>query len=428
MQEQFLHFLWQYQYFEQQNLQTTQAESLEILEIGKHNSNEGADFEQTLLRIGNMEWQGDIEIHWKSSDWNKHKHHQNPRYNRVILHIVWENDVEDVFREDGTPLPTLELKKRVNPDLLEKYKYLQDSSYKIPCRKVVSHIEHLYWFLMLDKALAHRLEQKAQKVEQIWLACQKNWEETTYRLLAQAFGFKINADAFLRLAEQLPLKILLKHSTDLLQMEALIFGQAGFLEDDTEVEDEYFVRLQKEYRFLKAKYELHSLKSSEWNFAKLRPANFPTLRLAQFAQIIHQHINLFSVFLYAEQYKTLEKILLVEPSDYWKTHVVFGKTSKGVFYKLGKVSFENIVINMLVPLLVLYAQKNNKQDAMDKALRFLQAIKAEENYITREWQELGIKAQHAADSQALIEQYNYFCMEKKCLSCVIGAEILKNKK
>lgn len=422
MKEDFLHFVWQYQYFEHQGLKTSAGEEIQIFDVGKANINAGADFEQVKIRIGNTIWQGDAEIHIKASDWKQHKHQNNPRYNQVILHIVWQED-EPILRQDGTTVPTLVLQDKIKTDIFHKYQYLQASKASIPCEKLISEVDSLHQRDMLDKALVRRLEKKALAAKEIWLATQKDWEETTYQLLAQNFGFKVNSSQFLRLSQLTPLKYLLKHSDQLLQIEALLFGQAGFLEQ-TFTED-YPQRLQKEYTFLKAKYHLQGMKANEWNFLRLRPANFPTLRIAQLAQMLFRNANLFSVFVYAEKSKTLEKILQVGASEYWQKHYHFGKEAKRIASKLGKSSLENIIINTICPLLALYAQENKKQELMDKAISFLEQLPAEKNSITEKWEKIGLKASNAADSQAQIEQFNAYCSTKNCLACSIGTNILR---
>lgn len=422
MKEDFLHFVWQYQYFEHQDLRTSTGEELQIFDIGKTNTNAGADFEQIKIQIGATTWQGDAEIHIKSSDWKKHRHQHNPRYNQVVLHIVWEED-EPILRPDGTPIATLVLKNKIKSDIFHKYQYLQASKSEIACEKLIGEVSDLHKIAMLDKALVKRLEQKAFALKEIWLANQKDWEESTYQVLAQNFGFKVNSSQFLRLSQLTPLKYLLKHSDQILQIEALLFGQAGFLEQN--FSEEYPKTLQKEYNFLKAKYNLQGMKASEWNFLRLRPANFPTLRIAQFAQMLVQNINLFSVFLCAEKPNTLHKVLRVGVSEYWQKHYHFGKKTEKTASTLGKSSLENILINTICPLLVLYAKENNKQEFLDKAINFLEQIPAEKNAITEKWQKVGISAKTAADSQALIEQFNYFCTPKNCLACNIGVNILK---
>lgn len=422
MKEDFLHFVWQYQYFEHQDLRISTGEKLQIIDVGKANTNAGADFEQVKIQIGDTLWQGDAEIHIHSSDWKKHQHQYNARYNQVVLHIVWQED-ERTYRPDGTPMPTLVLENKVKSDIFHKYKYLQVNKAEIACEKLIGEASSLYKTMMLDKALVQRLEQKALVLKEVWLATEKNWEETTYQLLAKNFGFKVNSSQFLRLSQLTPLKYLLKHADQILQIEALLFGQAGFLEQT--FTEPYPQNLQREYTFLKAKYNLQGMRASEWNFLRLRPANFPTIRIAQFAQMLVKNINLFSVFLYAEKYKTLEKILQVGVSEYWQKHYSFGKEVQKAASKLGKNSVANIVINTICPLLVLYAQENKKQELIDKAIGFLEQIPAEKNNITEKWEKIGLRVTNAADSQALIEQFSYYCTSKKCLNCSVGISILR---
>ncbi|GAB4126792.1 MAG: DUF2851 family protein [Raineya sp.] len=422
MKESLLHFVWQYQYFEQQDLRTSTGEKLHIFEVGKANTNAGADFEQVKIQIGDITWQGDAEIHIKASDWRKHQHQYNARYNQVILHIVWEED-EPILRPDGTPIATLVLKDKIKSNIFDKYQYLQASKSEIACEKLIGEVDSLHKTAMLDKALVRRLEQKSSALKELWLGNQKDWEESTYQILAQNFGFKVNSSQFLRLSRLTPLKYLRKHSDQILQIEALLFGQAGFLEQT--FAESYPQTLQKEYAFLKAKYSLERMNANQWNFLRLRPANFPTLRIAQFAQMLAQNINLFSFFLYAEKPKTLERMLQVSVSEYWKKHYIFEKEVEKTASTLGKSSLGNILINTICPLLVLYGKENSKQEFIDKAIFFLEQSPAEKNTITEKWRAIGLSPKNAADSQALIEQYNFYCSSKNCLECSVGTKILK---
>lgn len=424
MKEDFLHFVWLYRCFEHQDLRTSKGERLHILDVGKANTNAGSDFQQVKVQIDDFLWQGDAEIHIRASDWKKHQHQQNARYNQVVLHIVWEED-EPILRPDGTPVPTLVLKDKIQPDTFQKYQYLQTSKSEIACGRLIGEVDELHKTAMLDRALVRRLENKASALKEIWLANHKDWEETAYQLLAQNFGFKVNAYQFFRLSQLTPLKYLRKHSDQVLQIEAMLFGQAGFLEKN--FTESYPQILQQEYTFLKAKYRLEGLKASEWNFLRLRPANFPTLRIAQFAQVLAKNMSLFSIFIYTENPKILQKKLQVGVSEYWQSHYIFEKAVQKTASTLGKNSLENILINTICPLLVFYAKENGKQEFMDKAIAFLEQIPAEKNSVTEKWQAMGLFAQNAADSQALVEQLKSYCLPKKCLNCSVGASILKPK-
>ena len=424
MQEAFLHFLWQYQNFTDFQLKTTEGQSVKVLKIGFLNSNAGPDFLDARLLINDIEWVGHVEIHLKASDWFVHGHQQNPAYQNVILHAVWEAD-KPILHPDGSAIPTLLLQPIANLDLINRFENLVQNPNPIACASQFGTIDQIHKLSMLDKALITRLEQKAELVHQLLATTQNDWEETTYRLLAKNFGFKINADTFLKLAERLPLKILQKHRNNLQQIEALVFGVAGFLEENEQA-DEYWLGLKNEFAFLKAKYQLTDkiLGKFEWKFLRLRPANFPTVRLAQFAKLIEQMSSLFSVFINTESSKAINQSLKVSQSAYWKDHFVFGKATDKV-PSMGKSSVENLIINTVVPLLVAYSQSQDNPDFLDKAIELLENCPAEENFITNIWNDLGLKVKNAHDSQALIQQYNMMCTPKKCLRCNVGIALLR---
>lgn len=425
MTEDFLHFLWQFQYFDKQNLATTQRQSLHIWNTGQKNTNAGADFDFAKISLNDIEWVGSVEIHIRSSDWNHHKHQLDTNYNNVILHVVWQDD-HPIQRQDATFIPTLELKDKVNEQWLYQYEKLLENKKPIPCASQLNQVSDLHKIMMLDKALSKRLEKKAGIIYQLWIDNQNDWEETTYQLVAKNFGFKINSEAFLRLSQTISLKTLRKHTDNLLQIEALLFGQAGFLEDSNQESDEYIQKLQKEYHFLDKKYQLRStqLEKKNWKFLRLRPANFPTVRLAQFASLIHQKPHLFSFLLDAEAKELFQKFQ-IKQSLYWQSHYTIGKETKGQVPGLGKTSLENIIINTIAPLRACYAKAKAEQKYMDSAIRLLENTKAESNKITRMWSDLGWKTKSAFDSQALIELYEDFCTLNRCLSCTIGIHLIR---
>ena len=428
MNESFLHFLWQFQNFDKLNLQTTDNEVVEIIKVGRLNSDSGADFQDARIIIGEVEWAGSVEIHLKSSDWDIHKHQFDTSYQNVILHVVWEDD-KPILRKDGTKIPTITLRERADKNLLRKYEAMMESKAEMPCQNQFREVDDIKKISMLDKVLMKRLQDKSLIVSQFLQENKQDWEETTYQILAKNFGFKLNAEPFLSLSKNLPLKILQKHRDNLGQIEALIFGVAGFLQNENnEIEwDDYRKNLRKEFQFLASKYQLHDkvLGQHEWKYLRLRPANFPTVRLAQFAKFIHENANLFSILIHLENVKSLAKILKVKQSDYWIEHYVFGKKSEGNVPTLGNTSVENVVINTVVPLLVTYANQKDNRDYLGKAIRLLEEISAEENNIIKHWQSMGLRIKSAFDSQASIEWYNHFCLAKKCLECNVGVDILR---
>ncbi|MCU0445907.1 MAG: DUF2851 family protein [Microscillaceae bacterium] len=425
MTEDFIQFIWQYQYFDKTKLKTTQDQDLVVLEVGNRNIHAGADYYYTKILLDDMEWVGNVEFHLKSSSWHTHQHSQNPAYNNVILHVVWQDD-KPVLRADHTPIPTLELHHRVNAQWLTRYKQLIHNQAVIPCESQFRQVDNLKKIMMLDKALSQRLWQKSNFVLALLDQNQGDWEETTYQLLAKNFGFKVNSEAFLRLAQNLPYKILLKHRHDVKQLEALLLGQAGFLENLDEP-DTYTQKLREEYLFLAHKYQLkpNQLQLSEWKFLRLRPANFPTLRLAQFAQLIYENSSLCAMFLEGE-IKDLMNRLNFEVSEYWQNHYQLSKISpQKTAHRLGKSAIENILINTASSLLAGYSQAKANQAWMDKAIQTLENLGAENNQILKMWADLGLKVKTAFDSQALVELYQQFCLPKKCLQCVIGMSLVK---
>ena len=418
MNESLLYYIWQFQYFSKENLQTLEGESITIFNTGFLNTNAGPDFNQAKIKIGSIEWAGNVEIHRKASDWLLHKHSRDEAYNNVILHVVWEGD-QLITRADGSMLPTLTLKGRVDENLLQRYGKLVNSASSIPCERSLPNIDPIKKISMLDNALIQRLQAKAKSVDALLEDTFGDWQETTYRLLAKNFGFKVNADSFLRLAKSIPYKLIQKHQSSLLQIEALLFGQAGMLE--TKTKDPYVTSLFQEYDFLSKKYSLQETRMhpSQWKFLRLRPANFPTLRIAQFASLLHS-ANLFSSVMEAISYNKLVEFFSTAPSHYWKTHYHFAKKSKGEVAGIGLSSKENIVINTIAPLWMAYGQAKDDQHFIDRAMEILHHIPAENNKITREWSVRGFTVKSAYDSQALIEQYTNFCKKRQCLNCEVG--------
>ncbi len=427
MNEAFLHFLWQFQYFDKSCLQTTDNEVIQVTKIGRYNTNAGADFQDARILIGEVEWAGAVEIHLKSSDWNLHSHHSDAAYQNVILHVVWEDD-KPILRSDNTKIPTLILSDKTDNTLIKKYSDLVESKTQIACQNQFQKVSDLKKYAMLDKVLMKRLEDKSLFVHQYLTENKQDWEETAYQVLAKNFGFKLNAEPFFRLSKALPLKVLAKHRDNLFQLEALLFGVAGFL-STTNFADEYHAKLAKEFQFLSAKYQLQNkvLGVHEWKFLRLRPANFPTVRLAQFARIIQENINLFSVLIHLDKVESVTKILKVKQSEYWQAHYVFGKKATGKVATLGSTSIENVIINTIVPLLVTYAKQKDDEIYLEKAIRFLEELPAEVNNITKHWQYFEVPMKTAFDSQAGIEWFNQFCQLKKCLSCEVGISLLREK-
>ena len=431
MPESFLYFVWQFQYFHKVGLTTTDGDVLQVLHTGFRNHNAGPDFTHARLLINEVEWVGTVEMHHRTSDWLAHRHQHDRAYDNVILHVVWQDDQAGnghrVARTNGTPLPTLELHALTEATLLERYFALNDSVETIPCAGQFRSVSPLRLTSMLDKAMLQRLERKATDVRQLFGQTSGDWEETTYRLLAINMGFKINADPMAQLSRAVPLKTMLKHRDALHQVEAMLFGASGLLTMDEQ--DEYTAMLQREYRFLAVKYSLSEkqVEAYAWKWGRLRPANFPTLRIAQLARLVTSQGSLFSLFAGTEDMETLLEALQIQPSAYWQAHYRFGKETQKAAPMVGRLSAVNIVINTAVPLLAAYAHHRGEPAYIDRAISLLEQLPAEKNHLTENWATLGLGIRTAFDSQASIELYNEFCAVKKCLSCQIGAALLQKK-
>jgi predicted nucleic acid-binding protein len=422
--EDFLHYIWKFRLFDRINLQTTQGEELEIYSTGLHNTHAGADFQNARIRIGETTWAGNAELHLSSSDWQRHGHTADNAYDNVILHVVYRDD-EPLFRTDGRRVPTLELKDRISPDLYNRYHNLIFGAKTIiPCEASIATIDGLTMQNWLTRILVERLEKKSEVVIATLNLNRGDWEETFYQFLAANFGFKTNALPFELMAKSLPQNILAKHKNNPMQIEALIFGQAGFLNED--FTDEYPRSLKKEYEFLKKKFNLTPIESHLWKFLRMRPQNFPTIRLAQFAALVVQSNHLFSKVLETKEVKALRDLLNnIEINDYWETHYRFDKESKPVGKHLGAASVDTILLNTVTLFLFSYGRHLQQQYFISRSLKLLENIPGEQNSIMTDFANLGLKINTAFESQALLELKNNYCNYKKCLQCGVGIKILK---
>ncbi|HYC86444.1 MAG TPA: DUF2851 family protein, partial [Chryseosolibacter sp.] len=391
---------------------------------GYRNSHSGPDFSNARIRIGQIEWIGNVEIHIHSSGWRDHHHETDPAYDNVILHVVWKEDLT-VCRKDASILPTVELKGKVSESLLLRYHKLIHNPDTIPCANSIAHVPRITCVSMLEKAMLTRLETKAGSIHNMLANNNNDWEETCYQLLCRNFGFKVNSEAFFQLSKCLPYKMLMKHADKPLQVEALLFGQAGLLDEN--IDDGYLRLLQREYAVLGRKFGLMDSKMTkvQWRFLRLRPANFPGIRIAQLAALLSQQRNIFSRFLQVQTYRDLCDMLSVSQSEYWKHHYVFGRLVDEDIPSIGQSSVDNIAINTVVPLIVSYGKAKDEQELVDRAVDILQNIRAEQNTITGQWSRLGLQCNTAFDSQAILELYNNYCLRRRCLDCSIGTSLVR---
>ncbi len=421
--ESFLHFLWRWRRFDAQNLLTTEGQSLEILQPGEHNTHAGPDFFNARVRIGQTLWAGNVEMHLQASEWMVHNHQEDPAYDNVVLHVVLEEDQPVRRSADGSRLPCLVLQGRIPPNLLAIYQRLEHERAWIPCQGFFAATPDIIRLNWLDRVLVERLEQKTATIAELLLTTDNHWEVAFYQLLARNFGLKVNAEPFEALARTLPLKILAKHKNNRLQVEALIFGQAGLLEDG--FQEEYPQVLAREYRHLAHKYGLTPLTASQWKFLRLRPANFPSVRLAQFAALVHQSAHLFSQILESTNLRSLENMFAVQPADYWFSHYQLDKPSSPRNKALGRDFIHLLIINTIVPVLFHYGRLKEDADLQNRALFLLEELPAENNAILEGWDALGMRARHAYQSQALLHLKTRYCDAKRCLECGVGNFILK---
>lgn len=420
MKEDFLQFIWRHGLYQKDKLETTDGARVEILSAGQSNNDSGPDFFNAKIKIGETTWAGNIEIHQKSSHWYLHHHDTDAAYENVILHVVEAHDRP--VKVKSHELPTLVLHYR--DELRDNYERLLKSNRWIACEERLAEVDPFilrFWFSSL---MIERLESKTKEIVKLLQQNQNNWNETFYQLLARNFGMKTNALPFELLAKSLPLHILSKHKNDLFQTEALLFGQSGLLNNSL-LGDDYFLSLRKEYSFMYKKYALSGIESHLWKFMRLRPINFPTVRIAQLAALIHHSSALFSHVLETESPDELQKLFTVKASAYWDTHYRFNKPSDENKPKvLGETAFNNLVINTIVPMLFVYGDQHMDQGMKDRALLLLEKLAPEENQIIRKWQESGIKSQSAFETQALLQLKNNYCDQKKCLNCQLGAKII----
>jgi hypothetical protein len=421
MTEDFLQFIWEQRLFETNNLETTDGERVEVVDPGTRNTDSGPDFFNAKVRIEDTLWVGNIEIHRNSSDWIRHHHGTDRAYDNVILHVVDHFD-KPVLRKSGSKIPALVLTYPVH--LLENYQQLLAARTWIPCQTRFHAIDPFVLKIGFNRLMIERLQDKTSEIMEQLARNQNNWNETFYQFLARNFGFKTNALPFEMLAKSLPVSILGKHKNNLQQIEALLFGQSGLLNQEL-LGDDYFLNLRTEYGFLLKKYDLKPVAGHLWKFLRLRPVNFPTVRIAQLAALIHQSSGLFSEILETEQLTRLQKLFDVRASAYWDHHYKFSYPSKKAGKHLGNSAVNNLIVNTVVPFLFVYGEQNNKHFLKDRALEWLDQLPAEANSIITKWEGLGVQPQSAFETQALLQLKNRYCAEKSCLKCHVGNKIIR---
>ena len=424
MREDLLHFVWMYRKYPINKLETNSGESIIVESTGVHNHLSGPDFFNAKVELNGQLWAGNIEIHVKSSDWYAHNHQEDRNYDNVILHVVWDDDVS-VFRKDGTQIPTLSLKQYISLELLETYQSLFDlRNYKfINCEKEFIDVDDFLRNNWLDRLFVERLEEKSVFINQLLESTNNDWEQVLFLMLLKTFGSKINKDVFIELGKTIDFSIIRKLHQKPLELESLLLGQARLLDDD-QVIDSYYQLLKKEYSYLKHKYQLNQpYKTPE--FFRLRPSNFPTIRLAQLSAIYSTNNNLFHLIIEKDE-PNISKIFNLGTSEFWETHYNFGKTSKKSVKKISNSFLDLLMINTIIPLKFCYQRYQGKENN-ESLFKMMMSIKKEDNSIVDNFRKLHVSIKDAKESQSYIQLYNKYCVKDKCLDCAVGASLMNIK-
>ncbi|MGB6153655.1 MAG: DUF2851 family protein [Pricia sp.] len=424
MKEDLLHFIWKYKKIQLDDMVGTQNESIVVLDVGTHNYLAGPDFFNAQVKIDGQLWAGNVEIHLKSSDWYAHNHERDFNYNNVILHVVWDDDAT-VFRSDNSEIPTLELQNYIPKALLDAYQNLFDKSdvHFINCEKSIAQVDKFLLENWLERLYFERLERKSEWVLERLKDSKNDWEQVLFSMLLKNFGLKITAPSFLSLAQALDFSTVRKLRSETLALESVLYGMSHLL-DSEEIVDDYYLQLRKEYTHLKHKFDLQEAGVQKPEFFKLRPANFPTIRLSQLANLYAERENLFSKVVNASQLDELYAIFEVSASTYWNDHFTFGKTSKKSVKKLTRSFIDLLIVNSLLPLKFCYAKHRGKE-AHEEIIHIISQITKEENSIIANFKKHGISTGNAKESQAVLQLYNEYCTQNKCLQCAVGSSLLE---
>lgn len=421
MQEAFLHYIWQFKKFDTSNIVTTEGEVVILLNIGQHNLNSGPDFFNAQLAIDGQIWGGNVEIHIKSSDWYVHNHEVDSAYDNVILHVVYEHDT-DIFRKDNSLIPTLELKNLIHTNVFNNYQKLLMTPHKwINCESDFAEVDDFVISNWLERLYIERLQRKSRTIEALLTASKNDWEGVLFKLLAKNFGLKVNGDAFFSMATSFDFSVVRKMQSQPLQLEALFFGQSGLL--DHPVENGYFQNLSKEHHFIARKFKLSHDKVIPLQFFRLRPPNFPTIRISQLAMLYHLHANLFAKLMMARTIEELYELFQIGTSEFWHTHFTFEKTSRTSKKILTKSFIDLLLINTVLPLRFCYGQRQGKQTS-ESCLLMARKLASEQNAIIKAFNNLKPVSTSALTSQALIQLKSEYCDKNRCMSCAIGNSLL----
>lgn len=418
MKEEFIYYLWENRLLST-DLHTVDGEDVSVISVGVRNYNAGPDFLNARVKIGNTLWVGHVEMHVNASDWFRHGHHDDKAYDNVVLHMVYHNDCERL------DIPTVEIEGKFDENILARYDGFMKSRLWIPCEKLITSVQQFTWLSWLERLVVERLETEVKDVRARLVENNYDWEETVYQRVMRYLGMKVNNDAFERLAKLLPLKILRKHLDNSLQVAAMLFGCAGFLEQ--EFTEAYPILLQREFKMLKSKFNLSVMPMSYWKFLRMRPPNFPTIRLAQTASLICSCDSLFSKLLSINDLKTIRDLFDVDADNYWNTHFIFEKPSKMMIKTLGQTAVDVLIINAVVPVLFCYGMYHDDEELKERSVGFLETMEAEDNLVIRRFRKMGVGVCNAQQSQAVLHLYNCYCKKRKCLNCRVFSALFKKK-
>lgn len=422
MNEALLQFIWANNLYNPAGLHSADGEPITVIHSGRLNRDAGPDFSEAKIKVGDTTLVGNVELHVRASEWLKHGHQEDAAYSNLALHVVYDNDMPTGIAN----VPTVEIKDHISADTLARYSTLMQKNSKLPCSDLHHQIKSITREHWMSRLLAERWEQKLQDWQHLLDQSADDWRNLLYWRLAANFGFKTNAAPFLELARSTPINIVTRHKDNLQQIEALYFGQAGMLDGD--FKEDYPRDLQREYDYLRKKYSLKPMHESAWKFLRMRPVNFPSVRIAQFAALIHGSIHLFSHIIESHSVQQVVNLFDVTASSYWNNHYRLDAPHEKPFAKaLGKSSVENIAINTVAPIQFLYAAHQGTPLLQEKALHLLESVPAEKNHIITLWADNGWRAANAAQSQALIQLFNQYCTPKRCLECTIGHNIMKSR-
>ena len=431
--ESLVRYIWKHRLLPLSELKTTDGLPIEVIHPGMENRSDGPDFFNAKVKIAGTLWVGNVEIHGRASDWMLHGHDSNVRYDSVVLHVAETVD-KAIVRTDGTPIPQLELK--VPQHIVDNYTELHQAEHYPPCHRIIPELSSLTLHSFLSSLLCERFEMRAAQIAQRYDAHDKNWDDALFCTLARNFGFGTNGDAFDEWSRRIDFRAVDKHADNLLQVEAIFFGQAGLLADEaipeyyhaTLATDEYYQSLCREYKFLAHKFDLHPMQYTQWRHLGMRPANFPHVRLGQLAMLYHERRVSVSKLLAASDRKAISALLEVNASEYWDTHYVFGSTTSAPMKKrVTDNAVTLLLINSVAPFYYSYGRRKDDERYCEQAALLLEQLKAENNYIIRGWSDCGLLVKHAADSQALIHLKKEYCDRRDCLRCRIGYEFLKKE-